>query len=247
MRKLLIATVLCMAVFSAYAAEPTEQELVIFTAWKYKADYTEQPPEAKEEIYKEYSMVSAVAPKILAEGLANDVDYKVAAETIAFEIWMKKYTDGLTISDEDLKKLYEARDINTSPAYSLHNILVKDEKTADAVIKSFAAVKDKKAFTAKFESTAKEKSQDFITREKGGNVGWVELNRLEKSLQEALNDKKAGDIFKSSAGNNGWQIIYVDDYKPSRKASFEEAKPMLTNIYKQVELGKKIKSMTEGQ
>ncbi len=247
MHKTLIAAAIALTVSAfAYAAEPTEQELVIFTAHKYKADYTQQPEAAQNELKKEFDMVSVVAPKVLAQGLSNDTEYKISSEILTFELWVKKYAESLNISDEELKKVYEAREVNVNPSYSLHNILVKDEKTADGIIKTLSGVKDIKALVAKFEALAKEKSIDPVTSERGGNAGWVEMNRLEQPLQDVIAAKKTGEYFKYKAGS-GWQVIYIDDYHPSRKATFEEAKPMLINIIKQVEIGKKIQAMMQEQ
>lgn len=248
MRKTLIAAALTLSVSAfAYAAEPTDKEMFIFTAQKYKADYTKQPEEAQNELKKEYAMISTVVPKLLAQGLANDDEYKMAIQIVGFEMWVKKYSDSINVSDEELKKIYDERDINNAAAYGVHNILVKDQKTADGIIKTLSAVKDKKALPAKFESLAKEKSIDPVTAQNGGNAGMVELTRMEKPLQDAIASKKTGDFFKYQTGSGGWQVIYIHDYRPDRKATFEEAKPMLINIIKRVEVGKKIQSMMQEQ
>lgn len=247
MRKALIAAVLSLSVSAfAYAAEPTEQELIIFTAHKYKADYAKQPEEAQQELKKEFSMISAVVPKLMSQGLADDAEYKIAAQTLGFEIWVRKYAESINISDEDLKKIYDEREIKKAAEYGIHNILLNDEKTADSIMKSLSAIKDKKALAAKFESLAKEKSIDPVTAQKGGNAGMVELDRLEKPLQEAIANKKPDDFFKYKAGA-GWQVIYIDSFRPAGKASFEEAKPMLVNIIKRVEVGKKIQTLMQEQ
>lgn len=247
MHKTLIAAALTLIVPAfAYAAEPTDQELIIFTAHKYKADYTVQPETAQNELKKEYAMVSVIAPKVLAQGLSNDTEYKIGSEILAFELWVKKYADSINITDEELKKIYDEREINNVAAYRIHNILLNDEKAADSIIKTLSAVKDKKTLTAKFESLAKDKSVDPVTAQKGGNAGIVELDRLEMPLQEAIANKKTGDYFKYKSGA-GWQVIYIDDFRPGGKATFEEAKPTLINIIKRVEVGKKIQSMMQEQ
>lgn len=94
-----------------------------------------------------------------------------------------------------------------------------------------------------FKKQVKLNSQDFISNKKEGNIGWIEIQQLDKNTQEKIKDKKINDLVLSNVENIGYQIILIDDYKPVRELSFEESKEFLTNLAKQQELVKKIDSL----
>ena len=86
-------------------------------------------------------------------------------------------------------------------------------------------------------------SQDFISSKKEGNIGWIEIQKLDKNIQDNIKDKIKNDILISELQNIGYQIILIDDFKPVREVSYDEAKEFLTNLAKQQELIKKIDSL----
>ena len=245
MRKLSLILAVTAIAAVCYADGPTDKELAIFTAQKYKADYFQQTPKSKEDIKKEYLLITTLGPKVIDGGLKDDPEFKIASDTIALEIWSKHYLESLNVTDEVLKKVYSQKEIKTIPRYNLHNILVKDESTAKDIIKTLSSVKGAKKLNDKFSEIAKAQSDDFMSRQNGGAIGWVEIDKLDKTLQDALSSKKKGDIFKVKMEKTGWQIIYVEDYQPARKATFDEAKPTLTAMVKQAQLAEKIKSMLQ--
>lgn len=247
MLKKIIVFVIFVAAAVSYAQGPTDSELIIFAAQKYKVDYTAQTPKSKDDIKKEYMIMSILGPKILAQGMQNDPEYKIAANTLAVEVWSKRFTDSLNIPDATLRKLYSQHDLKTPPAFNLHNILVKDEQAATVLVNSLGLTKDSQALLDKFGEAAKKQSLDPVTAQTGGKIGWIEIGRLSQDIQNALENKKKGDIFKVKVSNAGWQVFYIEDLKPARKATFEEAKPTLVNVVKQAELGEKVKEMLKSK
>ncbi|MGE4317620.1 MAG: peptidylprolyl isomerase [Deferribacterales bacterium] len=243
MRKIILPLMIVFVSAVCFAGAPSERELAVFTAQKYKTDYFKQTQKSKEDIAREYSMISALAPGLIETGLKDDPDYKVASNTIAFEIWAKKYTDGLNITDDVLKKIYDSKEFKLDAAYNIRNILVKDSKSADKIIAAVSAVKNPAKRMAKFAELAQSESDDFITRNRGGSAGWMDISKMEPSFQEILKNKKAGDLLKQQAGDRGWQVVYLEDFRPARKATFEEVRSVLVNVVKQAELSKKIQSL----
>lgn len=246
LKKILVIAMLATASVS-YAQMPTDSELVIFAAQKYRVDYTAQSPKVKDNIKKEYMLFSILGPKILAQGLQNDPEYKIAANTLAVDVWSKKFTDSLNVPDDVLRKLYAKHDLKTPPAYNMRNILVKNEQDADRIVNSLSLILDSQTQLSKFEETVKKLSIDPVTVNNGGKLGWIELGRMDQPMQSAVENKKKGDIFKIKLTNDGWQVFYIEDMKPARKATFEEAKPTLLNVVKQAELGEKIKEVLKSK
>lgn len=148
----------------------------------------------------------------------------------------------MKISDATLKELYAKEKPKTVPTYNLYNILVSDKKKADEIYSLIEKLpKDKRL--EEFKKQVKLNSQDFISNKKEGNIGWIEIQKLDKNIQENIKDKIKNDILISEVQNVGYQIILIDDYKPIRDVSFEESKEFLTNLAKQQELIKKIDTL----
>jgi hypothetical protein len=226
--------------FLLNAADIPQAELVSFTAQKYKVDYKSQTQENKDKIKKEYEDTIKVVNQI-SKDIQTDTDYKVAKNLLAVNIWSQKYVQNLKISDATLKELYAKEKPKTVPTYNLYNILVSDKKKADEIYPLIEKLpKDKRL--EEFKKQVKLNSQDFISSKKEGNIGWIEIQKLDKNIQENIKDKIKNDILISEVQNVGHQIILIDDFKPIRDVSFDEAKEFLTNLVKKQELIKKIDS-----
>lgn len=167
---------------------------------------------------------------------------KIAKALLDMNVWTQKYAKNLKISDTTLKELYIKEKPKTIPTYNLYNILVSDKKKADEIYTLIEKLPKEKRLV-EFKKQVKLNSQDFISNKKEGNIGWIEIQQLDKNTQEKIKDKKINDLVLSNVENIGYQIILIDDYKPVRELSFEESKEFLTNLAKQQELLEKIDSL----
>jgi hypothetical protein len=228
--------------FLLNAADISQAELISFTAQKYKVDYNAQTQENKDNLKKEYQDTQKLLNAI-SNNVKDDADYKVAKTLLAINVWSQKYAQNIKVNDATLKELYEKEKPKTVPTYNLYNILVSDKKKADEILSNLEKITDKTARLNEFKKQVNLNSQDFISSKKEGNVGWIELQKLDKKVQEQIKDKKVNDIFLTQVENVGYQIILIDDFKPIREVSFEESKEFLTNLAKQQELIKKVESM----
>ncbi len=227
--------------FLLNAVDIPQAEIASFTAQKYNVDYNAQTQENKDKLKKEYEDTIKVVNAI-SNDVKNDTDYKVAKNILALNVWTQKYAQNLKISESTLKELYTKEKPKTVPSYNLYNILVSDKKKADEIYSALEKLpKDKRL--EEFKKQVKLNSQDFISNKKEGNIGWIEIQKLDKNIQENIKDKIKNDILISEVQNVGYQIILIDDFKPIRDVSFDEAKEFLTNLAKQQELIKKIDSL----
>lgn len=222
------------------AANVDVNELVSYTAQKYKVDYNAQTQENKDKLKKEYEDSQRVF-NLIANDVKNDIDYKVAKTIIAINIWSQKYAQNLKISEQTLKDLYTKEQPKTVPTYNLYNILVSDKKKADDIL-SYLEKLPKDKLLEEFKKQVKINSQDFISIKKDGNIGWIEIQKLDKNIQENIKNKNKNDLLISQVENVGYQVILIDDFKPVRELSFDESKEFLTNLAKQQELIKKVDS-----
>ncbi len=235
MRKIALSLILP---FLLNAAEISQSELVSFTAQKYKVDYNFQTPQNKDKLKEEYVNSQKLLNAISNE-IKDDTDYKVAKTLLAINVWSQKYVQNLKINESTLKELYVKEKPKTVPSYNLYNILVSDKKKADEIYALIEKLPKEKRLE-EFKKQVKLNSQDFISNKKEGNIGWIEIQKLDKNIQDNIKDKIKNDILISELQNIGYQIILIDDFKPVREVSYDEAKEFLTNLAKQQELIKKI-------
>lgn len=228
--------------FLINAADIPQTELVSFAAQKYKVDYNAQNQENKDKLKEEYSN-SLKLLNAISNSVKDDTDYKVAKTILAINVWSQKYAKNIKIEDSTLKELYAKEKPKTVPTYNLYNILISDKKKAEEIVANLQKITEKTARLNEFKKQVALNSQDFISSKKDGSVGWIELQKLDKNVQEQIKDKKVNDIFLTQVENIGYQIILIDDFKPIREVSFDEAKEFLTNLAKQQELLKKIESL----
>lgn len=227
--------------FLLNAADISQIELVSFTAQKYKVDYNTQTQENKDKLKKEYEDTIKLSSQISKE-IQIDTDYKVAKTLLAVNVWSQKYAQNLKINESTLKELYAKEKPKTVPSYNLYNILVSDKKKADDIYALIEKLPKEKRLE-EFKKQVKMNSQDFISSKKEGNIGWIEIQKLDKNIQENIKNKIKNDLLISEVENIGYQIILIDDFKPIREVSFDEAKEFLINLAKQQELIKKIDSL----
>lgn len=224
------------------ATDVSQGELVSFTSQKYKADYNAQNSENKDKLKKEYEDSQKLLNAI-SNDLKNDSDYKVAKNLMAINIWSQKYMQNLKISEDTLKELYTKEKPRNRESYNLYNILVNDKQKAEEILSSLQKITDKTARLSEFKKQVNLNSKDSMTSKKEGYVGWIEIQKLDKNIQEKIKDKKTNDILLAQVENIGYQIILIDDFKPSRELSYEESKNFLTQYVKQQELIKKIETL----
>ena len=240
MKKIVISLII-PAMLTLNAATVLPNELSSFVSQKYKVDYNTQTQENKDKLKKEYEdTVRLVA--LISNDLKNDTDYKAAKNLIAVNVWSQKYMQNLKISDETLKELYNKEKPKTVPTYNLYNIFVTDKEKAENLFNTIEKL-PKTERLDEFKKQVKINSQDFISNKKDGNIGWIEIQKLDKNIQEKIKDKNTNDILIAPLENIGWQILLVADYKPAKEVSFEESKEFLTKLAKQQELMKKVDSL----
>ena len=218
-------------------------KLQSFTAQKHRVDFNAQTQTSKNDILDDYVKTIKLSDKILKGTLKNDPDFEIANRLLAINIWAQKAIKDTKISDRKLKKLYKKHAPMIEARYELRNILLKSESQANKLEKSLTKITSKSKRRKEFKRLVQKNSEDFTTRKNAGALGWIDQNKLNPVMKDALKGKKSNDIVKVYVENIGWQVILVENYQASKKATLEESKAVLTNLAKQEILSKKIKEM----
>jgi foldase protein PrsA len=127
-------------------------------------------------------------------------------------IFFKAQTEGIGVSDDELKDLYE-KEFKVKEVKASH-ILVEDEETAKDLI---AQLKD----GADFAELAKKHSTDPGSKENGGDLGFFTRGKMVPEFEAAAFSLKKGELSEPVQSQHGWHIIKVEDQKT---VPFEDVK-----------------------
>jgi parvulin-like peptidyl-prolyl isomerase len=128
----------------------------------------------------------------------------------------------VTVSDEDVRKFYDANKSDFIEPEQRHVAHVMVATEADA-----KSVREKLAAGADFDEIAKKSSRDFMTAGSGGDLGWINAGKVPAVFKEVLALGK-GSLSKPIHGSNGWHIIKVLEIKPKRQQTLDEVKEKVT-------------------
>jgi hypothetical protein len=214
-------------------------EVASYAVQKYRVSLDAQTEQGRTQLVNEYSQTSQIA-EALSKNMQDDVDLKVVTKLFTVDIWAKKFMATINPTDEELKKMYETQKPQSSSKYNLRNILVKEETSADKLIKQISQIKDVPKQIEKFKELAKKESIDPSAKTTEGEIGFIETNKLDQNMQTLLKGKKGGDLIKINIPQIGWQVLLIEEYQPEKTATFEESKSLLISTIRQESLKKEI-------
>jgi parvulin-like peptidyl-prolyl isomerase len=157
-----------------------------------------------------------IADAGLEIGLADSVEVdSVQQRRVLMEILYKKnITDKLDYSEDQVRKFWEryGGEIKAS------HILVKTKGLADSLYQVIMNNPDT------FFELANQYSEDNVTRDKGGELGYIQIGNMSKEFDEVAFTLKSGEISKPVETLYGWHIIKVSDRIKHEPENFEENK-----------------------
>lgn len=159
----------------------------------------------------------------------------------------KEFQPSLRVSDEEAKAFYDEHKDNfgVGQQVNMRHILFKatESAKAEAVVKQLKASKNPKG---DFVGLAKKYSQDELTADKGGRLGWIEKGGLRwKQVEEKAFAIKPGDIAGPIKSADGLHVILVEEKKEGEQKSFDDVKAQVRNMVYQQKIQKRIESWVE--
>jgi parvulin-like peptidyl-prolyl isomerase len=168
------------------------------------------------------------------------------------------------VSDKQVKEVYEKNKASyvTAEKYRVSHIFINsaeaslsqienknDRKRAERMSKMLDiqakelvyGILEKLKQGADFAELAKKNSEDKETREIGGDLGEVDLNRTLPKLASAIAKLKPGKVSDVVKTSFGYHILKLNQIIPSRKISFKEVKTDILNALLKIEVEKKKK------
>ncbi|HDR3490369.1 peptidylprolyl isomerase PrsA [Bacillus wiedmannii] len=127
--------------------------------------------------------------------LKDEADFK---NQIKFKLAMNEAIKK-SVTEKDVKDHYK-------PEIKASHILVSDENEAKEIKKKLDA-------GASFEELAKQESQDLLSKDKGGDLGYFNSGTMAPEFETAAYKLKVGQISNPVKSPNGYHIIKLTDKK----------------------------------
>lgn len=116
------------------------------------------------------------------------------------------------------------------------HILLKDEETAKEISKKLAEGED-------FAALARELSEDEVSRDRGGNLGYFTTDMLEATFTKVAFATKKGETSQPFKTEHGWHILHVQNRRKVPQPSFEDMRSEILNFMTYDEIQNILKSL----
>ncbi len=200
-------------------------------------NYDSLAKDVKEKVLNQIIEKQLLLDEATKEGIQSSDEYKKELEKVskelAFEIWMKKQFEKISISDEEARKFYDANGdkFKQPELFNARHIIVKTEAEAKKIITDLKSASKDKLEDA-FAEAAKKYTMDG-TKESGGKLGWFAEGRMVKEFYVATKAMKKGEMSKTPVKTQfGYHLIYLIDQKPAGKVTFDNAKEQIKQVVK---------------
>lgn len=198
-------------------------------------------PELRNRIKDALITREVVTQEAVKRGLDKTPEVKAQMDLARQEVLMNAYAQDYLkrhpVNEDAMKKEYERVKADVGDKeFHAHHILVKTEDEAKQIIGQI-----KKG--GNFEKIAAEKSQDS-SKSNGGDLGWSGPERYVPSFSAALKKLKKGQITDMPVQTQfGWHVIRLDEERPRKFPSFDEAKQQIQHQLQQQEVGKAVAAL----
>ena len=179
---------------------------------------------------------------------------EVARESILADAAQKHIGQGITISDQQLRDVYEKNKVQFEEDRAAHILI----RTRSAPLKSgdpsqpglpdaearkkLEDIRKQILAGADFAQMAKQYSQDSATAASGGDMGILERDKIVPPIIEAARSLSPGQVSDLIATPSGFEIVKVEE---KRVIPFEEAKPGLESQIRQSKANEIVQHLME--
>jgi peptidyl-prolyl cis-trans isomerase C len=159
---------------------------------------------------------------------------EIARESILADVAQKHIEEGITVSDQELRELYQ-KDTSLSEEVRIAHIVIQTESAPfksssrpslpDAEArKKLEDIRKQILAGADFAQMAKQYSDDAATAASGGDMGFIQRDKVVPPIVNAAYALEAGQVSDLIGTPSGYEIIKVEE---KHIKTIEEAKPAL--------------------
>ncbi|HEX6640444.1 MAG TPA: peptidylprolyl isomerase [Thermoanaerobaculia bacterium] len=208
----------------------------------------------KKQFAEDYLRMKMLAAEGMKSGLDKDPDVlaqlALMRENLVAQAQLAKIEKGITVSDDDLKKKYEANKDQYEQVKARHILIAfkgspaaqegKAELTEEQAKAKAEDLRKQIAGGASFDELAKKESDDVGSGARGGDLGAFGRGQMVPEFEKAAFEAKAGDLTQVVRTQFGYHIIKVDEHSST---PFEQVKPTLEKNERQARMQAKLDEM----
>ncbi|MGH1485049.1 MAG: SurA N-terminal domain-containing protein [Cellvibrionaceae bacterium] len=162
-----------------------------------------------------------------------NTEEKVSIEYI--ELKVSDIAETLEVSEEEIQQQYQQEVNNYALSTEREAAHIMIEGDDDAAKKKLADVQEKLAAGEEFATLAAEYSDDFGSRESGGNLGVTTGDSFPDEFETALVELSAGEVSEPIQIDNATHIIKLLSVKENTPPTFEESKLRIASELKSLQ------------
>lgn len=144
--------------------------------------------------------------------------------------------DEVSVTDEEVRRYYEAnkQDYRRAESAEIRYVVFRPEVTAEDSLK-VAAFADSLAEQARregveFADLAEDHSDDPLTTQQGGDLGWVRLDAMAPSIAAALRSGEPGEVLDPIQTPFGWHVLKIEDRQTQEGETRVRARQILLEV-----------------
>lgn len=180
----------------------------------------------KKQFAEDYLRMKMLAAEGMKSGLDKDPDVlrqlELMRENLVANAQLEKIQKSITISDEDLQKVYDANKDKYEQVKAKHILIAfkgspaaqsgKPELTEEQAKAKAEDLKKQIAGGASFDDLAKKESDDTGSGAQGGELGEFGRGQMVPEFEKAAFDAKAGDVVGPVRTQFGYHLIKVEEH-----------------------------------
>ena len=208
----------------------------------------------KRQFAEDYLRMKMLAAEGMKAGLDKSPDVvaqlDLMRENLVANAQLQKIEEGIKVSDDDLKKAYEAKKNEYEQVKARHILVAfkgspaaqqgKPELTEEQAKAKAEELRKQIAGGASFEELAKKESDDVGSGAQGGDLGEFGRGQMVPEFEKAAFEAKAGDVTPVVRTQFGYHIIKVEEHGST---PFEQVKPVLERNERQSRLQAELDKM----
>ena len=188
----------------------------------------------KKDFFVKYKNIFAMPEKI-------NINY------IIFE--KDKLKESIKIGDKDLLNFYNENKYKyvIPEKRNVSQIFLSNKKSSKEENKAkIFEISEKLTSNLNFSDLAEEYSNDELSKDKGGNIGWITSKDLSGELSNSIfSIVNIGDVSKILETEQGFYIFKLIDIKDSKIKKFDDIKNNLRKDYKNIQISRKYEVLYE--
>ena len=205
-------------------------------------------PELRAALKDELINRELLTQESIRQGLDKDIDFRdqiaQLKQTLMIQALLENYFQKNPISDARLREEYDRQrkligEGASANQYRLSQIIVSTETDALDLIRRIQKGE-------LFGKLAQEYSIDQASKANGGQIGWVLPSQVVPPVANVIVNLNKGAVVNAPIQTQGgWVIVKVDDKRPFKLPSFDEAKPQLRQAIVQQYVAETVKKLRD--